>query len=322
MELCPWRRSLTGALLACLAACTPIQFAEQEITLRHDAAADALEMLIVYDGVNAGPPRETDVAEKVEMSSEMAFALGVAGGEAMFMIFDWPFLVTVKDLAPGGDDARRALEAEIADPETTPGRRLEAEWRLWLTGTRVVSAGFCSGSSQRLSLHQTLRFEHAGKFIELAQAGSYLWIEESVAQGSLDRDTPTLDARTRELWALAAKEKRKWLFLAGDVLTVDLPMSEACAARLLAVSLYEATRDKGTFVAGLLSHVASVRIADERLVLTWKLDEPLFTFPEPEGYEYDEKLAWAIRLSEQYPAKVPHRSEIEKRFRTRPLNSR
>ena len=79
--------TLLVCLVASLAGCAPIEFGEQELTLRHDAKADALDVLIVYSAIQA---RHADPANEDDLAISRGFATRVSGGRRELMIFDWP----------------------------------------------------------------------------------------------------------------------------------------------------------------------------------------------------------------------------------------
>src|SRR5204863_4785436 len=99
-------------------------------------------------------------------------------------------------------------------------------------------------------------------------------------------------------------------------LCVDLPATGICASRVLAKVMEESASDSNTarFSAGLLSHLTDLKIADEHVVLRWKLEGPTFTFPPAKDHAYDSSLAQSLRDSEALPEKIPSRGEVVEQF--------
>jgi hypothetical protein len=306
----PSLRLRVACLLAGLAGCAPIGFDEQEFSLRHDAKADALEVLIVYDSI------QSVAAEQERLREGLRFADVVSKGRREFMILDWPLHFDLEELLA------RARPEEETPPD--PWQAWSRELLTALRGTEVVDSGYCRGKADRVSLHQELRFTGVAKLVAVFDRALHLWVEDSTAAGEFESETPVFDARTRELWTLAAKEQRAWLSLKDGLLVVDLPMTEACASRLLGEFIVNASRNESSAagLAGLFSHLESLRIADERAVLRWKLAGPTLTFPRQKGLEYDPALAEDLRAAKALPDPLPSRAEIEARFRARSTQDR
>src|SRR5690349_492740 len=272
-------RWVLGFALALLAACAPIHYGEQEISLAHASKADTLRMLIVYDAIQSLP---RDGKSGDEEASQ--FAERVSKGRRQFMIFDWPLCFDLEDWLK---------EAEEGDGAWSAWRR---ELRGVVASLRVVESGYCAGNDGRLALYQELEIGHASRLVSLLERALYLHLEEAAAEGTFEGDTEIFDSRTRELWIAMARDKRGWLALKDGVLAVDLPLSSAVAARLLADLTKTATADSDglRFFAGTCSHLSELTLEGEHAVLRWKLSGPTFTFKPPKDADYDGRLAESL----------------------------
>ncbi|MBK8177549.1 MAG: hypothetical protein IPK67_01300 [Planctomycetes bacterium] len=326
------------ALAIQLSACTPIHCGEQGVYLRHDPAADTLTLLVIYDSVTTPPHSPSAEGPDAKLLADhRAFAERIVAGERVFMIHGWPFVVDLESLLPpGGQDraeepglpesgaGRDAASADSEDPRD----RITAE-ALWiLGGTKVLSSGFCTGSQGRLSIHQEIRFRGISRLLELARRAVCLGVIEQLEESEASQPdraeaaSGRWDARTRELMSKAARVGRgpgepwPWITLGDGHLSVDVPMSQAYGATVLKLLIADLARSESDrdLLAGLLSHLESIQLADEHLLLRWKADGPLFTFPEPKDFVYDGTLARRLGASLEDPPRPPTRSEIVERF--------
>ncbi len=279
---------------SCFSACAPISFGKQELALRHDAKANAVDLLIVYDEIEASG----------EAQSSYGFATRVSGGKREFMIYDWPLHFDLDGLAK--------KVAEEAEDEISPWRDWKREMLSGVQGVKVEHSGYFAGENGRLGLFQSLHFADAAHWIKLIERALYVGIEESVAAGTFESDFKLLDAHSRELWIAMAKDKRNWLSLQEGALVVDLPISGACAGRLVAEILRRSGEDAdfARFFAGLASHLSDMNIAQEHVVLRWKLDGPTFTLEAPKSHEYNDQLAKTLRESKSLPEKLITRESV------------
>lgn len=295
-------RTLWIALFAwaasCFSACAPISFGKQELALRHDAKANAVDLLIVYDEIEASG----------EAQSSYGFATRVSGGKREFMIYDWPLHFDL-------DSIKQKCEEEAED-ETSRWREWKLEMVRGFQGVKVEHSGYFAGEHGRLGLFQSLHFADAAHWIHLIERALYIGIEESVAKGTFESDFKLLDAQSRELWIAMANDKRSWLALQDGALVVDLPVSGACAGRLVAEILRSSgeNADFARFFAGLASHLTEMNIANDHVVLRWKLDGPTFTLAAPKGHEYNDQLAKTLRESKSLPEKLISRETVVRSF--------
>jgi hypothetical protein len=295
--------ALLACLIASLCGCAPISFGGQELSLRHDAKADALDLLIVYDAIHASPDVPVDVSRE--------FAARVSGGHRELMIFDWVLHFDLEQLQ------RKVDEQPIREGDAPEAwvRELVRS----LDTVTISSSGYFKGELGRPGLYHSLHVAGAERWISLFERGLYIAIDYSVAKGSFESDFELLDARSRELWIALAKEKKGWLSLRDGVLTVDLPATGASASRMLGELMRACAEDPdeaAEVYRGFASHLTELSIADEHLVLRWKLEGPTWTF-RSRTQPYDERLAASLRESKALPETLPWRREVVERFSKR-----
>ncbi|HVR75099.1 MAG TPA: hypothetical protein VMT52_12230, partial [Planctomycetota bacterium] len=91
--------------------------------------------------------------------------------------------------------------------------------------------------------------------------------------GSLEKDTPLLDDRTRELWVRHASMGEAWIDLGhglvGGEIGIDVPITreswERVQARLLSELSAPEAQSGAAFLAQVLGHLRHFEAADERL---------------------------------------------------------
>ena len=284
-------------------ACSPIHYGEQEIFVRHDAKADTLDMLIVYDAIQSEPQDDKD---GIDIGRE--FAANVSSGRREFMIYDWPLHFDLERLLHEGDEPA----GDTSDPVQVWKRELLAQ----LKDLSVAESGCLSGTQERLGLYQHFKLPNAGRVVALFNRCLLMVIEQEASDGSFERETPWLDARSREMWIALAREKKLWLSLKDGVLTAELPATNACAARMVGVLTQSSADKTGTahFIAGLFSHLSELKIADEHVLLRWNLSGPTWTFSPPTGLVYDDTLAKSLRAAKASTEKLPARNDVSAGF--------
>jgi hypothetical protein len=292
------RLLLLGSLLS---ACAPIHFTSQDVILKHDQDHDVLDMLILYNEVESGDRGPGD-AHGDETGK---FADRLILGKREFMLFDWPLHLDLDAIAVGLD-------------EKEPWAAWQREAVGLLDGISVEHSGVYRSDRGRLSLFQRFRIKNASHWITLFDTSLRLWIEESVREGTFEQDTPYLDARTRELWADLAKQKRRWLTLQAGVLRVELPMTSHVAAGLLVELMKQCGGNNraGTLILGCLAApITDLSVSGETTRITWGTSgTPLAFRYEVEG-EYDQSFSKSLEESGDLPKKLSSRDELIARFR-------
>ena len=294
----PWLALLAFAA-TCFAACAPISFGKQELVLRHDAKADVLDLLIVYDEIESSGAQHDE---------SFGFATRVSSGKREFMLYDWPMHFDLEGIAK--------QVAEEAD-------RKDVHWRDWRRDTvkafssaKFNFSGYFADANGRLGLFQGLHVADVSHWISLFERALYIAIEASVAGGTFESDFALLDAHSRELWIAMAKNKRSWLALQEGSLVVDLPLSGADASGMIAKLLKQSrgNDELESFVAGVASRLTELHIADEHVVLRLKLDSPTITFAGKQTQSYVGTLARSLRESGALPEALLSREKVLERF--------
>lgn len=300
-------RSLRCAALALglLAGCAPIRYSAEEVLLRHDAEADTLEVLILYEGIQANPQDggKDGLAVAEEFSSRVAL------GRREFMIFDWPLHLDLEGLV--GD------LANVPEDATDPWSAWKREGLVHLGAIRVVASGYYAGEKDSLSLYQRFRVERASRLVEWFDRALRIWIDEARAQGTLDKKMPVLAPETRAAWVELAAAKGRWLRLADGGIEVKLPMSPTDAAGVFAVVLgpgwsdVEDVKGPAAFAAAL----TEIEIGSGHLRLAWKAKDGVLALRLAGPKEYDGSLAKRLRSGDALPPQPPAREDVIRAFR-------
>ncbi|HUR29708.1 MAG TPA: hypothetical protein VM509_16070, partial [Planctomycetota bacterium] len=233
----------------------------------------------------------------------------ISGGRRVFLLTDSPLYFDLEDFC-------QPREERLEPPTLSEDER---EWLELARGVRVVEAGYCRGTQDHLSLYQTLVFPNASRWIAKLERAFLDQIEGLAASGEFEKSDATwLDSRSRELWIAMAREKRDWLSLEDGVLTVDLPVTSACAASWIsrAAKLEQQEGRVADVLDQLFSHLSELRIADDHLILRWKLEGLVWTF-RVSGDNYDERLAQSLRDSKSVPEKLPSWEAVTAPWRAR-----
>jgi hypothetical protein len=296
---------LAALALALLGACAPIRYASQEVILRHDAPADTLDVLILYDGVQAEPQDRGE--DGIEVARGFLERTAVEHRRE-FMIFDWPLHLDLEKIV-------RELSESGGDPEA-PWSAWEREGAEHLARIRAVDSGLCTGEGGRIALYQHFRVEGASRFVAWVDRSLGLWIDESVAEGSFARETPLLDDATRAAWMDLAKSGGRWLRLVDGSLDVNLPMSSRDASRILAACFEEPGSDREgvRFFVGLAEPITRIELAEGRLHLAWEPVDGVVRMRFAGPPEYGETLSKELRSAKDFPAKLPSREDVLRRF--------
>jgi hypothetical protein len=159
--------------------------------------------------------------------------------------------------------------------------------------------------------------QRASVVVELLDRALRLWIDESVSRGSFEADTEWLDDASRAAWIAMAKEKRRWLTVDKGVLAVELPLSNACAARLLAELNRQASqsREAADLWAAIPSHLSELELDHGRLRAAWKLDGPTLTYEPEEPGSPSSPWTSALNRSLELPSELPSLEDVIAAFR-------
>jgi hypothetical protein len=248
-------------LLLALGSCAPFHFERQRIFLRHDAEADTLDLLLVFENVSAvkSDPR---VLTKAEQESLTAIRQ-VAWGGRRFLFLDWPFDLDLDGLArkaaagewprPPGDDLARRLLARALDIQVRAARLIE-------------------DPAGQVGLVQRVRVAHASEVLVL--------LNEMVTWATQDDDWGGSGGPARRAWAAAGGT---WVAFQPDgSLAVACPVSPEEAAAFARAGL-DPELDA---LVQLLGGLSRLEIEDHVLHLAFD--------PRPDGW-----IAFDVRFGQR-----------------------
>ncbi len=276
-------------LILCLPACGKFDFQGQDLTLRHDAEADTLELELIYKSVctpNVVTSRKdgTRKAEGIEGVSEAVE--GVAAGARYFMVF---FRVFEMDLDRTEKDLRELQEEEPNNENI--------QWLTFLETITVEDATVFLDARGHIGIQQRIRLKGARRATELFNTALHLAVLREVEAGDFERNTDDFfDDATRKRFAAEAKEGTPWGRWDKADFVISLPITSKSSARLLTLLLAEqASEDERSvraFGAELFGLVEDIQVQPERLVLTLGAGEDgtLRMELEEDERDYDESL--------------------------------
>ncbi len=242
------RNGLLGAALSLLASCGSFSFESQRLALRAHPDADAVEVLIVSEGVVADGERPHDLQRAVA-------ALGaIVDGRRRFVLLGWPFEIDLDD-------------ADL--PEDVP--EIAARVAAYASGVRVLGAGL-ERDGDRLVLHQHLRLERAGEAFALLNDGWNELLLEIDRTGDLADD---LGHAMAARWVARARQGHAWVSLGDEGLALHVPASPADAAWLLRgwTRGQAAAVERGVDLGRALETLGAVELAGDVLTLRFPPDE-------------------------------------------------
>lgn len=256
-----------------------IQYVEQEVLLRYDAAADSWDLLLVYKGITASDEKEKTVDEAASIVRRLL------GGQRAFAS-PWG-TYDLDDPAFSGDDADVAQVA---------------------AGVSLLDWGLFLDETERLSGFQRLRLANASRVVACFNRQVSKALLEAAEKEDFAESTPLLDDRTRLLWCQRAGSGEPWLYQVDEGIEIDLPMTRGSWDRVQEAAISEATSPKNASdtspgpAALLGQHLVYLRhfeIQDERVVLTF--GAPVshvfrFNIKDP-GVKYNSQLKDALTRS-------------------------
>jgi|GEM_PF-3546046 len=277
-------RLLGTVLLLCLAACQVTRIEDQETFFEHDAAADRVDMLLVYRGISVwseakegedfvqGDDPRLD-PRKIEQALELAAE--ILGGQRRFRLLPGSFEFDLDEMS---SEARSEADREILDD------------------IELVEVQAFLDEEGRLACFQHLRIEGASRL--LARLNALLdesLADEFDAEKVAESDYPESAA----LWAAAATSGWEWLRFEGPVLVVSIPATFQDAARVLLANCREPENPE------LFEAVRDIRVEPGRVeLLLGSLEDPVIhVVHENEDPRYEAALR--ARLEEQLGEELP-----------------
>ena len=270
-------RTLTSRLLtACaplslafLAGCD-IEFPEQEVRLKHDAEADTLDVLFIYQGVTT----PTDDAQA--LASGTAVADRILAGRREFMLLDWPLLWDLDGLA--------AQEGQVL-----------AITRI-IDRVSLLDVGAFTDADDRLSAYQHFRMTDVSD--TLAQANQLItgMVQLGLLTGEIGSEMSWMDAEERRAWGQFCASGTPWIALEDGQLVGRIPATEGGAAEMLQellIGAAEEDMDEGELdeLSILLDNLTGLQIADGMVELRiGTLEQGEAVLKLRRGVEYEPSL--------------------------------
>lgn len=286
------------ASLATLCGCSSdYEVSRQEVCLRLRAKEDALSILEVQSGITAGK----DEAEALN-------ALGAV-------------LAGAKRYPP--ERGFLSLDLDAEDIDTTIESETErAAFREFAANVNVSETHVFLDDRGQLCFARHTRIERLHRMLEIVNA----WLNrnlledharEDAGQREPSADFPVFDAETRASIRAAATAGHAWLSLRDDALVLDVPMSEANAARCLAAV---AGGKLDEFESQLLAQASSLSLcAGHALLRFGEPSHPLVRFESdlkqaPTEAQVDERLLIDLRNSGCLILKAPDLARMRREF--------
>jgi hypothetical protein len=279
-------RVLGGALLS-LAACAPVEFTAQEIHLRHDVEADALEFTLLYEGlaVGRGGSNSRDSVSPLQESTDWVRRL--AAGERVFILFDWPLVFDLED-----PTVMQALDSE-------PDQKLLA----LVASIESLGAAPFIDDQGRLCAEQRLRWNDLQRGLQTVNERLNLWLLEEDVEPENWKD----HLASRRLLLEHLRARRPFLTIADGALEVRVPLGpDDFAAFLRSLVEAEANADSRAVALGIFS-ATEISLDDKGLLLRYEPgpDGGIHLRFERPGTKYDDRLAAALRSADPEAADLP-----------------
>jgi len=218
-------RSIALAALALLPLCScfsnTYEVAETEVLIRYLPEQDELLVLEIEHGIGVSDPTP-------ERTRKAAEALrGIAGGKRIYPASGTWFAVDIDELMQRAR-ADEPTEHEVTEPE-------RAELLEFIQTIHVEDHGMYLDEERGLSLFRLTRLQHIKRVIEITNAYLNRQMRENPDQFlSPEPEFPFFDAASRELFRSAVAKNHAWLSIQERAVVLDMPMTNASAARCLA----------------------------------------------------------------------------------------
>jgi hypothetical protein len=285
--------------LAALSGCA-IRTAEEEVILRYDPGKDALDLLLMYEGVSASDKKEDTLGRAVEVARE------VLGRKRAFMA---PFLTwDLDEMAEALEPAEAGAGVE-GDAELPSDPLLRERLRAILASTALEEVGGFLDGEGRLCAYQRFRVLGFSRFIEYLDGLIQRGVLDEIEAGTLgDLGGDLFDDRTRALWAKRALSGDPWLTLLEDGLEIDLPMTAETFRKVRTEALDGLLGDESSsWMLPILLHVTRFELAEERLRIVLSAGEGgkmRLVFKDLDDAPYDDRLLGALRAEGFEPEEI------------------
>lgn len=238
------RLASIGASLLLAGCC--IQYRQQDITFEHHPEDDSAELVLVYRGVTATDDTEGKVGDALVVVQRL-----LAGKRE----FQTPFGSFDLD-APG-------LREGSADPDLLAV----------LDDVQLFEAAVFLDEEGQLAGRQRFWIDRCAPVLRLLNRRVSAAILEAASDGSLEKDTPLLDDRTRELWVRHASTGGSWIDLVDGEIGIDVPITreswERVQREILSELIAPEAQSGAAFLAQVLGHLRHFEVADERLSIVF-----------------------------------------------------
>ena len=207
-------------LCSLLATACDLRVESQEVHVRHDAAVDSLEVLLIYCGVTT----ETSDAEATDKGLKALRRL--LEGRREFYFLNWPLYW---DLDRISEECREELgEPHLDHPDSPEGRNRARNdqcdnWALmvmdrfeWIEQGVFVDDGKLCG-------FQRFRIRQVSEVVEIANRAMHAQLIEAEEGGDLESDV--FDSATLGALVASAQRGEPWLSLDADGWSIDLPIA-------------------------------------------------------------------------------------------------
>jgi hypothetical protein len=230
--------------LLATASCSDYTVAENEMFVRYLPAEDALLVLEVEHGIHgSAEPGSPAVA---------ALARALAGGRR------YP--------AEGG---LIDIDLDKPLPEPEPGQEPERDGlREFAASTSVEQVCLFVDGKERLSFLRLSRLAHFRRMLTLLNGFINRHSStDGIWSRPLEPDFPIYDQATLEELHAAVDGEHAWFRTEGEAMVIDIPMTEANAARCLEWSMKEARRGPRESIVDWLDELTSLEVCSDRVLL-------------------------------------------------------
>lgn len=263
-----------GSLVLALGGCA-IQICEQEVQVKYDAAADALDLLLIYKGVSASDDKPKTLSNAAEIGQR------ILGGRRQFQVAGWAF---DWDLDKQAEDLDRSLHEDANKPEFDPEENRDEA--LLLRQITLQEVGVFLDEKERLSAFQHLRFWNFTQVLALLnrQLSRNALREEGGCGSPLQAPEQLLLGKQRAASGLP------WVRRVGDEFELDFPLTTESFLQVQKDLVEEAISDDGAACLQYMVYLRELRFDNQRLVARFSAPEGIFRFRFQHTEDYSPQL--------------------------------